>query len=50
LGELEIFRKNQEQATAYLKEAVKLDHRGVHGTFARRLMAFSAAVQYKETV
>ena len=36
LGELEIFRKNKEQAADYLKNAIKLDPRGVYGSFARR--------------
>ena len=40
LGELEIFRKNKAQTKAYLKEATKLDPRGVHGTFARSLLEF----------
>jgi len=50
LGELEIFRKRKAQAAAYLKEAIKLDPRGVYGTFARSLLEFGEAVQYKETV
>jgi Flp pilus assembly protein TadD len=50
LGELEIFRKDKEQAAAHLKEAIRLDPRGVYGTFARSLLEFGEAVQYKETV
>jgi Flp pilus assembly protein TadD len=48
LGELEILRMNKEQAATYLKEAVKLDPRGVYGTFARSLLEFGTAVQYKD--
>jgi hypothetical protein len=47
---LEIFRKNKAQAAAHLKEAIKLDPRGIYGTLARSLLEFGAAVQYKETV
>ena len=50
LGELEIFRNNKEQAAAYLKEAIKLDPRGIYGTLARSLLEFGEVVQYKETV
>ena len=49
-GKLEIFRKDKEQAARYLKEAIKLDPRGVYGTFARSLLEFVEVVQYKETV
>jgi Flp pilus assembly protein TadD len=50
LGELEIFRKDKKQAATYLKEAIKLDPRGIYGTFARNLLEFGEAVQYKEMV
>jgi Flp pilus assembly protein TadD len=50
LGELEIFRKHKERAAGYLKQAIQLDPRGVYGAFARRLLEFSEAVQYKGTV
>jgi Flp pilus assembly protein TadD len=50
LGELEIFRKNKTQAAIYLREAVKLDPRGVYGTLARSLMDFAEAVHYNEAV
>ena len=49
LGELAIFQKNKAQAAAHLKEAIKLDPRGIYGTFARSLLEFGTAVQYKET-
>jgi len=50
LGELELFRNNKEKAAKYLKEAIKLDPRGVYGTLARSLLEFGEVVQYKESV
>ena len=50
LGELEIFRMNRQEGTAYLQTAIKLDTRGPYGSFARALLEFSTEVQYKETV
>jgi Flp pilus assembly protein TadD len=50
LGELAIFRKDKEQAEACLKEAIRLDPRGVYGTLARRLLDMGNAVEYKEAV
>jgi Flp pilus assembly protein TadD len=50
LGELAIFRKDTAQADTHLKEAIRLDPRGVYGGLARRLMDLRAAVQYKEAV
>jgi len=49
-GELEIFRKDKDRAAVYLKEAIKLDPRGVYGRMARSVLEFGQAVQYKETV
>jgi hypothetical protein len=47
---LELFRNNREKAAKYLKEAIKLDPRGVYGTLARSLLEFGEVVQYKESV
>ncbi len=49
LGELEIFRNHKVQAEAHLKQAIKLDPRGVYGTLARRLLDLGQALQPKET-
>jgi len=48
LGELEIFRNDRARAAAHLKQAIKLDPRGLYGTLARRLLDLGQGLQPKE--